>query len=122
KSTYSVHDERIQTRLWVRNHKVPSEIVVVAANRRAGSHAVQMAKEVRDAAPSIRATLPSSIDVLPIYDRSQTIVNSVKDVQATLLIAFGLVVLVIFLFLGRATDTLIPAMALPLSLDRKRHV
>src|SRR5438445_59720 len=58
----------------------------------------------------------SSIDVVPIYDRSETIVNSVKDVQATLLIAFGLVVLVIFLFLGRATDTLIPAMALPLSL------
>jgi HAE1 family hydrophobic/amphiphilic exporter-1 len=43
-------------------------------------------------------------------------VNSVKDVEATLLIAFGLVVLVIFLFLGRATDTLIPAVALPLSL------
>src|SRR5205807_7094888 len=109
-------------RFWVRGHQVPSAIVVVAVYRRAGSNAVQVAKEVRDAAPSIRATLPSSIDVVPIYDRSETIVNSVKDVQATLLIAFGLVVLVIFLFLGRATDTLIPAMALPLSLDRKRHV
>src|SRR5207249_7678381 len=51
-----------------------------------------------------------------IYDRSQSIVHSVGDVQATLLIAFVLVVLVIFLFLGRATDTLIPAVALPLSL------
>src|SRR5207237_9467731 len=61
-------------------------------------------------------TLPGSVDIVPIYDRSQTIVSSVKDVEATLLIAFGLVVLVIFLFLGRATDTLIPAMALPLSL------
>jgi HAE1 family hydrophobic/amphiphilic exporter-1 len=71
---------------------------------------------VRDAAPSIRATLPGSVDIVPIYDRSETIVNSVKDVQATLAIAFGLVVLVIFMFLGRATDTLIPAMALPLSL------
>ena len=46
---------------------------------------------------------------MPIYDRSQTIVNSVKDVQETLFIAFVLVVMVIFLFLGRATDTLIPA-------------
>ncbi len=54
--------------------------------------------------------------VTPIYDRSQTIVNSVDDVQATLLIAFVLVVAVIFIFLGRATDTLIPAVALPLSL------
>ena len=42
--------------------------------------------------------------------------NSVHDVKATLCIAFGLVVLVIFMFLGRATDTLIPAVALPLSL------
>ena len=53
---------------------------------------------------------------MPIYDRSQTIVDSVTDVKATLYIAFVLVVLVIFLFLGRATDTLIPAVALPLSL------
>src|SRR5207245_6893403 len=51
-----------------------------------------------------------------IYDRSQGIVNSVKDVQATLLVAFALVVLVIFFFLGRARDTLIPVVALPLSL------
>ena len=50
------------------------------------------------------------------YDRSQTIVGSIKDVQTTLYIAFVLVVMVIFVFLGRATDTLIPAVALPLSL------
>ena len=66
--------------------------------------------------PIISAELPGSVRVTPIYDRSQTIVNSVDDVQATLLIAFVLVVAVIFVFLGRATDTLIPAVALPLSL------
>src|SRR5579863_9693489 len=116
KATDSVQDERINMRFWVRGHQVPAATVVVAVFRRAGSNAVQVAKEVRDAAPTIRATLPSSIDIVPIYDRSQTIVNSVKDVESTLLIAFGLVVLVIFIFLGRATDTLIPALALPLSL------
>src|SRR5579862_7378870 len=116
KATDSVQDERISMRFWVRGREVPSATVVVAVFRRAGSNAVQVAKEVRDAAPSIRATLPGSVDIVPIYDRSQTIVNSVKDVEATLLIAFGLVVLVIFVFLGRATDTLIPAVALPLSL------
>ena len=116
KAADSVQDERVNMRFWVRGHQVPSAIVVILVFRRAGSNAVQVAKEVRDAAPSIRATLPSSIDLVPIYDRSLTIVNSVKDVQSTLLIAFGLVVLVIFLFLGRATDTLIPAVALPLSL------
>ena len=53
--------------------------------------------------PASARSCPPSIDIVPIYDRSLTIVNSVQDVQATLFIAFGLVVLVIFLFLGRAT-------------------
>ncbi|MGM3367066.1 efflux RND transporter permease subunit, partial [Escherichia coli] len=53
--------------------------------------------------------------VVPIYDRSLTIVSSVRDVEETLVIAFVLVVVVIFAFLGRATDTLIPVVALPLS-------
>ena len=66
--------------------------------------------------PLISAELPGSVRVTIIHDRSQTIVNSVDDVQATLAIAFVLVVAVIFVFLGRATDTLIPAVALPLSL------
>ena len=116
KATDSVQDERISMRFWVRGHQVPTATVVIAVYRRAGSNAVQVAKEVRDAAPIIRAGLPASVDFVPIYDRSLTIVNSVKDVQTTLFIAFGLVVLVIFIFLGRATDTLIPAVALPLSL------
>ena len=66
--------------------------------------------------PTIQSQLPSSVVVVPAYDRSQTIVGSIKDVQITLYIAFALVVMVIFIFLGRATDTLIPAVALPLSL------
>src|SRR5881396_1257645 len=66
--------------------------------------------------PQIRASLPGSITLVPVFDRSQSIVDSVHDVQFTLMIAFVLVVLVIYIFLGRATDTLIPAVALPLSL------
>src|SRR5207249_183386 len=66
--------------------------------------------------PQISAELPGSVRITPLYDRSRGIVNSVNDVQATLMIAFVLVVLVIFLFLGRATDTLIPTVALPISL------
>ena len=67
---------------------------------------MEVAKSVRDLLPMISAELPGSVRVTPIYDRSQTIVNSVNDVQATLVIAFVLVVAVIFMFLGRATDTL----------------
>ncbi|HEY4491723.1 MAG TPA: efflux RND transporter permease subunit, partial [Acidobacteriota bacterium] len=101
---------------WVRGYPVPSATVVVAVFRQAGSNAVEVAKAVREILPMIGAELPGSVRITPIYDRSRTIVNSVNDVQETLLIAFALVVLVIFLFLGRATDTLIPAVALPLSL------
>jgi HAE1 family hydrophobic/amphiphilic exporter-1 len=112
----SVQDERIKMRFWVRGYPVPSATVVVAVNRQAGSNAVAVAKSVRDILPLVSAELPGSVRVTPIYDRSQTIVHSVADVQATLVIAFVLVVAVIFLFLGRATDTLIPAVALPMSL------
>jgi hydrophobic/amphiphilic exporter-1 (mainly G- bacteria), HAE1 family len=111
-----VQDERINMRFWVRGHHVPSATLVVAVFRRAGSNAVQVAQSVRDLLPSVQAQLPPSVQIVPIYDRSQTIVESVRDVKETLYIAFGLVVLIIFLFLGRATDTLIPAVALPLSL------
>src|SRR5213075_1722196 len=56
------------------------------------------------------------IQFTPVYDRSQSIVNSANEVKWTLMIAFVLVVIVIYVFLGRATDTLIPAVALPMSL------
>jgi HAE1 family hydrophobic/amphiphilic exporter-1 len=76
---------------------------------------VTTAQAVRDLLPVFRKELPGSINLIPVYDRSVTIRNSVNDVKETILIAFALVVLVIFLFLGRATDTLIPAVALPMS-------
>jgi HAE1 family hydrophobic/amphiphilic exporter-1 len=115
-ATETVQDERVKLLFWARGYEIPSATAVVAVTRQAGANAVEVAKSVRDLLPSINAELPGSVRATLIYDRSQTIVNSVKDVRETLLIAFVLVVGVIFLFLGRATDTLIPAVALPLSL------
>src|SRR6059058_4241489 len=112
----SVQDERVNMRFWVRGYEVPSATVIVAVNRRAGANAVEVSKSIREVLPQISSELPGSIRVSPIYDRSQSIVNSVVDVETTLIIAFVLVVMVIFAFLGRATDTLIPTVALPLSL------
>ena len=112
----SVQDERINMRFWARGYSVPSATVVVAVNRRAGANVVEVAQSIHNLLPLISAELPASVRITPIYDRSQSIVHSVNDVRETLLIAFVLVVIVIFLFLGRATDTLIPAVALPLSL------
>jgi HAE1 family hydrophobic/amphiphilic exporter-1 len=112
----SVQDERLNMRFWARGYPVPGATVVLAVFRQAGANAVEVADSIRALLPQISAELPGSIRITPLYDRSRGIVNSVKDVQETLLIAFVLVVLVIFLFLGRATDTLIPAVALPISL------
>ncbi|HEU4766343.1 MAG TPA: efflux RND transporter permease subunit [Pyrinomonadaceae bacterium] len=112
----SVQDERVNMRFWVRGYSIPSATVIVAVNRRAGANAVEVAKSIYGVMPQVNSELPGSIRIQPIYDRSQSIVHSVADVQMTLLIAFVLVVMVIFAFLGRVTDTLIPVVALPLSL------
>ena len=112
----SVQDERLNMRFWARGYPVPAATVVLAVFRQAGANAVEVANSIRAVLPQISAELPGSVRITPLYDRSRGIVNSVNDVQETLAIAFVLVVLVIFLFLGRATDTLIPAVALPISL------
>jgi HAE1 family hydrophobic/amphiphilic exporter-1 len=112
----SVQDERLNMRFWARGYPVPAATVVLAVYRQAGANAVEVANSIRAVLPAIGAELPGAVRITPLYDRSRGIVNSVRDVQETLTIAFVLVVLVIFLFLGRATDTLIPAVALPISL------
>jgi HAE1 family hydrophobic/amphiphilic exporter-1 len=112
----SVQDERTSRFFFARGYNPPGSIVVLAVSRQAGANAVEVANSVKALTPELRAGLPGSITLIPVFDRSQTIVNSVHDVRTTLLIAFVLVVAVIYLFLGRAKDTLIPAVALPLSL------
>jgi HAE1 family hydrophobic/amphiphilic exporter-1 len=112
----SVQDERMNMKFWVRGREVPKATVVLAVNRQAGANAVEVASNVRKLLPVVTQELPASVRITPIYDRSLNIVNSIVDVQETLLIAFVLVVGVIFVFLGRATDTLIPMVALPMSL------
>jgi HAE1 family hydrophobic/amphiphilic exporter-1 len=112
----SVQDERISRTFWMRGSKPTGSVVVLAVSRVPGANAVAVANSVKALFPELRQTLPGSITLVPVFDRSQSIVNSVHDVQATLLIAFVLVVAVIYAFLGRASDTLIPIVALPLSL------
>jgi len=109
-------DERVKMNFWVRGKHVPAATVVLAVFRQAGSNAVAVAQAVKALLPEVAVQLPGSVSIVPINDRSQSIVNSVNDVQETLIIAFVLVVLVIYVFLGRARDTLIPVVAMPLSL------
>jgi HAE1 family hydrophobic/amphiphilic exporter-1 len=111
-----VQDERLVRHFFARGFNPPASTIVLAVSRQAGANAVAVAQSVNDLLPQLRLELPGSIQLIPTFDRSLTIVHSVSDVQATLFIAFVLVILVIFMFLGRAADTLIPVVALPLSL------
>lgn len=111
-----VQDERLSRHFFARGFNPPASVIVLAVSRQAGANAVAVAESVRNLLPQLRLELPGSIQLIPTFDRSQTIVHSVSDVQTTLAIAFVLVIMVIFIFLGRAADTLIPVVALPLSL------
>lgn len=114
--TDSVQDERMTRHFWTRGGKPATTNVVLAVSRQSGANAVTTAQGVKDLLPLFQRQLPGSIQIVPMFDRSITIVNSVEDVKETLLIAFALVVIVIFVFLGRATDTVIPVVALPMSM------
>ncbi|MCA1595813.1 MAG: efflux RND transporter permease subunit, partial [Chloroflexi bacterium] len=112
----TVQDERLSRHFFARGFSPPASTIVLAVSRQAGANAVEVAKSISALLPQLRLELPGSINLIPVFDRAQSIVNSVHDVQVTLLLAFALVILVIFFFLGRAADTLIPVVALPLSL------
>ncbi|MDQ3415435.1 MAG: efflux RND transporter permease subunit [Verrucomicrobiota bacterium] len=110
-----VESERISRHFFARNFAPPASVIVFAVSRQAGANAVEVARSVRELLPELQRELPGSIRLLPTFDRSQSIVHSLHDVQVTLGIAFLLVIIVIFAFLGRATDTLVPMVALPMS-------
>ena len=90
--------------------------IVLAIQRQPGSNTVATIDRIRAVLPTFEATLPPSIKLAVLYDRSVSIRESVHDVQFTLVLAGVLVVLVIYLFLGNASATLIPALALPVSI------
>lgn len=110
-----VENERLSRHFFVRGYTPPASVIVFAVSRQAGANAVAVARSVRDLLPQLQRELPGSIRLIPVNDRSQTIVSSLHDVQFTLVLAFALVIFVIFIFLGRASDTLIPMVALPMS-------
>jgi len=93
-----------------------SGVVVVAISRAAGANTVALSANVRQTLKDIKDEIPGSVEVDIIYDKAETILEAIDDVKTTILIALILVVLVIFLFLGRIGDTIIPGMVLPLTI------
>ena len=92
----------------------PSVLIIIY--RQPGANIIDTVDRVRDAIPSLKASIPAAIEVNVVLDRTQTIRASVRDVERTLMISVCLVILVVFFFLRTVRATLIPSVAVPVSL------
>ncbi len=90
--------------------------IVLGIYRQPDANTVDVVDRVRANLPQLRAQVPAAIDMSPLFDRSISIRAAVANVQETLAIAFCLVIMVIFLFLRKVSATIIPALAVPVSL------
>jgi HAE1 family hydrophobic/amphiphilic exporter-1 len=95
---------------------IDQRAMVLAVQRQPGTNTVEVADAVKKLLPTFRAQLPASVSLHLLYDRSESIRESVRDVKFTLVFALFLVVIVIFLFLRKISATLIPSVAMPLSI------
>ena len=106
----SVENDQVAT--WFNDARA----IVLAIQRQPDANTVDVVDRVRAALPAMRAQVPPSVQMQPLFDRSTSIRNAVTDVQETLMIAVSLVIMVIFLFLRKVSATIIPALAVPVSL------
>ncbi len=108
--------ENDKTAAWYVDHQHDQRSVVLAIRRQPGTNTVAVAQAVKDLIPTFERQLPASVTLHTLYDRSTSIRQSVADVKFTLLLTLFLVILVIFLFLRNVSATVIPSMALPMSI------
>jgi HAE1 family hydrophobic/amphiphilic exporter-1 len=106
----SVENDKVAT--WFND----SRAIVLAIQRQPDANTVEVVDMVRNKLPQMRAQVPPAIQMQPLFDRSISIRAAVWDVQETLAIAIALVIMVIFLFLRKVSATIIPALAVPVSL------
>ena len=92
------------------------DAIIINVQRQPGANVIETVDKLKATLPNLKANLPESLDLEVMNDRTLTIRSSVSDVQIELLISIALVVLVIFLFLRSVEATLIPSVAVPLSL------
>jgi len=108
--------EDLKVRAWYATRERTQNTVVIGIKKQPGSNAVRVATDVKTLLPKVKAAIPQGIDMHLLYDQSEFISESIDDVQFTLLLTIGLVIMVIFLFLRALTPTIIPSIAVPLSL------
>ncbi len=90
--------------------------IILAIQRQPGTNTVAVATAVRKQVEKLRSQIPAGVDITLLHDRSESIEHSVQDVKFTLLLTLCLVVMVIFLFLRNISATVIPSLALPMSI------
>ncbi len=90
--------------------------IILAIQRQPGTNTVEVVDSIKELLPKLRQEMPASVNLDIHYDRSLSIRESVRDVKFTLGLAVALVILVIFLFLRNASATIIPSLALPMSI------
>ena len=104
--------ENNKTAAWY----IDQRAVILAIQKQPGANTVDVSDGVLGMLPSIREEIPASVNLTVHYDRSESVRESVNDVQFTLLLTLGLVVVVIFLFLRNLRATIIPSLSMPLSI------
>ena len=104
--------ENDQVASWYNNNRA----IILTIQRQPGTNTVQVVDTIQKLLPKLREQIPASVEIGVLYDASQSIRESVDDVRFTLILTIALVVLVIFLFLRNLSATVIPSLALPVSL------
>lgn len=112
--TDSVENDKVAA--WYNTKGRSTRAIVMAIQRQPGTNTIEVVDSIRRQLPAFRAQIPGSVDLNILFDRTDTIRESVADVKFTLVLTIGLVILVIFLFLRNISATAIPSLALPLSI------
>src|SRR5229473_2764120 len=106
----SVENDKVAS--WFDNDRA----IVLAVQRQPGTNTVEVVDGIKKLVPSFLAQMPASVKLNTVYDRSVSIRDSIHDVKITLMITILLVILVIFFFLRNLSATMIPSLAVPISL------
>jgi len=115
-SVASVQNTRFGVKYYDEDHKEGIPAIILSVLRQPGSNTVKLSSIIKSELPSLMDKLPASIKLKVMYDKAETIKSSIGEVEETLIIAIILVTLVIFIYLGSPTDTLIPTLAMPMSI------
>ena len=110
----SVETDKVDN--WYYSGQQKEHSIILAIMRQPGTNTVQVVDDVKALIPGFRQRIPAAINLNILIDRSQSIRDSVRDVQFTLFLTIALVIMVIFIFLRNISATVIPSLALPMSI------